>query len=68
MWMESPKGLVSSQAIAERRVRQALDTGSEVLLTACPFCNITLSDAVRALGKEDVIKVIGITELLTMAL
>ena len=66
--MEPPKGLVSSQAIAERRIRQALDTGSEILLTACPFCNITLSDAVKSLGKEDAIKVMDITELLTMAL
>jgi Fe-S oxidoreductase len=68
MWMEPPKGLVSSQAIAERRVRQALDTGSEILLTACPFCNITLSDAVKSLGQEDAIKAMDITELLTMAL
>jgi Fe-S oxidoreductase len=68
MWMEPPKGLVSSQAIAERRVRQALDTGAEVLLTACPFCNITLNDAVKSLGKEDAIRVMDITELLAMAL
>ncbi|MBW1936631.1 MAG: (Fe-S)-binding protein, partial [Deltaproteobacteria bacterium] len=45
MWMEPPKGLLSSQVIAEKRVEQALDTKAEVLLTACPFCNITLSDA-----------------------
>ncbi|GAG41733.1 unnamed protein product, partial [marine sediment metagenome] len=36
MWMEPPKSLLSSQAIAEKRVHQALDTGAEVLLTACP--------------------------------
>ncbi len=68
MWMEPPQGLLSSQAIAERRVHQALETGAEVLLTACPFCNITLNDAVKSLEKEETIKVMDITELLSMSL
>jgi Fe-S oxidoreductase len=68
MWMEPPQGLLSSQAIAERRVHQALATGAEVLLTACPFCNITLNDAVKSLEKEDSIKVMDITELISMSL
>lgn len=68
MWMEPPSGLTSSQAIAERRIRQALDTNAEVLLTACPFCNITLHDAVKFLGKEDVLRVMDITEILNLAL
>jgi Fe-S oxidoreductase len=68
MWMELPKGLISSQAIAEKRIQQALDTGAEILLTACPFCNITLNDAVKALEKEDAIEVMDITELISMSL
>jgi Fe-S oxidoreductase len=68
MWMEPPKGLISSQAIAEKRVYQALDTGAEILLTACPFCNITLNDAVKSLEKEGTIKVMDITELIAMSL
>lgn len=68
MWMEPPRNLLSSQAIAERRVRQALDTGAEILLTACPFCNITLNDAVKSLEKEDTIRVMDITEIVSMSL
>jgi len=68
MWMEPPKGLLSSQAIAERRVHQALATGAEVMLTACPFCNTTLNDAVKSLEKEDTIRVMDITELISMSL
>jgi Fe-S oxidoreductase len=68
MWMEPPGGLVSSQDIANRRVQQALDTGAEILLTACPFCNITLGDSVKSLEKENTIKVMDITELVSMAL
>ena len=68
MWMEPPRNLLSSQAIAEKRIHQALDTGAEILLTACPFCNITLNDAVKSLEKEDAIKVMDITELIAMSL
>ena len=68
MWMEPPQGLLSSQAIAERRVQQALATGAEILVTACPFCNITLNDAVKSLEQEDSIKVMDITELVAMSL
>ena len=68
MWMELPKSLLSSQAIAEKRIHQALDTGAEILLTACPFCNITLNDAVKSLEKEDSLAVMDITELIAMSL
>ncbi|MBW2309869.1 MAG: (Fe-S)-binding protein [Deltaproteobacteria bacterium] len=68
MWMEPHKSLLSSQAIADRRVRQALDTGAEILLTACPFCNITLNDSVKSLDKEDIITVMDISELVLMSL
>jgi Fe-S oxidoreductase len=68
MWMEIPKGLVSSQAIAEKRVKQALATDAEVLLTACPFCRVTLTDAVKAMGMEKSIQVMDITELVAQAI
>ena len=68
MWMEIPKGLVTSQAIAEKRVKQALDTGAEVLLTACPFCKITLTDAVKAMRVEESIQVMDITEFVAQAM
>jgi Fe-S oxidoreductase len=68
MWMETPKGLVTSQAIAEKRVKQALDTGAEILLTACPFCKITLTDAVKALKAEKSIQVMDIGELVAQAI
>jgi Fe-S oxidoreductase len=68
MWIELPSSLLSSQAIAEKRIYQALDTGAEILLTACPFCNITLNDAVKSLEKEDSLAVMDITELIAMSL
>ena len=68
MWMEPPEGFLPSQMISKRRVEQAIATTSEILLTACPFCNISLNDAVKDLGKEDDLKVMDITELIIMAL
>ena len=68
MWMEPPRTLVSSQSIAQKRVQQALHTGAEILVTACPFCNITLKDAVNALEKEDVLEVMDITTLASQSL
>jgi hypothetical protein len=58
----------TSQTIAEKRVKQALDTHAEVLVTACPFCKITLTDAVKALKVEGSIQVMDITKLIVMAL
>jgi Fe-S oxidoreductase len=68
MWMEIPRGLVSSQAIAEKRVKQALDTSAEILITACPFCKITLADAVKAMKVEGSIQVMDVTELVAQAM
>jgi Fe-S oxidoreductase len=68
MWMETPKGLVASQEIAEKRVKQALDTNAEILLTACPFCKITLTDAVKAMKVEGSIQVMDIAELVAQAI
>lgn len=68
MWIEVPRGFLSSQARAESRIRQALDTGAEIVLTACPLCNTTLGDAVKSMGKDDSIKVTDITELVLTCL
>lgn len=47
MWVE---GSGSGERLAEVRVREAVDIGVEVIATACPFCFLTLDDAVTSLG------------------
>jgi succinate dehydrogenase/fumarate reductase iron-sulfur protein len=49
------------------RVKEALETGVEVIATACPFCVTTLEDAVKVLDLEDKIVVKDILELLEEA-
>jgi heterodisulfide reductase subunit D len=41
-----------SQKAAIRRLREAERTGADTLMTACPFCVQTLSDAARAVGSQ----------------
>ncbi|RLI12798.1 (Fe-S)-binding protein, partial [Candidatus Bathyarchaeota archaeon] len=40
-----------SDTIARRRVLEALDTGADVLLTACPSCLHALSRAAREVAR-----------------
>ncbi len=46
------------------RVKEALELGAEVIVTACPFCVTTLEDAVKVLDVEDKIAVEDILGLL----
>jgi Fe-S oxidoreductase len=50
MWMEETIG----KRVNMDRTEEALNTGADVISTACPFCMIMLDDAVKANGREDV--------------
>lgn len=65
MWAE---GTNIEERLAHQRVRDAIDLGAEVLAVACPFCLLTLEDAVKTLGLEDRIQVRDIMELMALAL
>jgi Fe-S oxidoreductase len=54
--------------LAQLRVKEALDTGAEVLATACPFCLLTLDEAVKHLNAEDRLRVLDIAEIAVQAL
>jgi Fe-S oxidoreductase len=65
MWIES---LIPQERLAEVRVRDAVDLGAEVLVTACPFCLLTLEDAVKTTGNEEKIRVLDLIEIVEAAL
>jgi len=54
--------------LAEIRVLEALDTGAEIIATACPFCLLNLEDAIKVLDKEDAISVKDIAEIMIEAM
>lgn len=65
MWAE---GTNVEERLAHQRVRDAVDLGAEVLAVACPFCLLTLEDAVKILGLDDKIQVMDIMELVAQAI
>ncbi|MEE9514891.1 MAG: (Fe-S)-binding protein, partial [Candidatus Brocadiales bacterium] len=59
MWMEQKTG----RNINEMRTDQALETGADVIATACPYCLTMLTNGLKTRDREDV-KVVDIVELL----
>lgn len=48
--------------IARSRVQEAVDTGAEVLVTMCPFCQTSFAQAIKELGAS--IMLAGVDELI----
>lgn len=65
MWVEAAEE--RGERLAEIRVKDALELGAELLVTACPFCLLTLEDAVKTSGSEGKIEVIDLAELVAEA-
>ncbi len=63
MWMDIP-----GERLAEIRVKDAVESGAEIIVTACPFCLLTLEDAVKTTGFEEKVKIVDMAELLSLAL
>ena len=62
-WSEYPV----EQRFAVLRVREALDSGAEVIATACPYCTLMLEDAVNVLSAGEQIAVRDVVELLAQS-
>jgi len=52
--------------ISKARIREAEETGAEILVSICPFCYRNLSDAITALNSE--IKMVDLMDLLEQAI
>jgi Fe-S oxidoreductase len=65
MWLE---GTNPGIRLAQERVKEAMETGAEILATSCPFCLLTLEEAVKHLNVEEKIMVMDIAELARQAL
>jgi Fe-S oxidoreductase len=65
MWVE---GTNMEERLAFQRVQEAVETGADVLAVACPFCLLTLEDAVKVKGLDDKLRVMDIMELVNLAL
>jgi Fe-S oxidoreductase len=66
MWVEA--SLDKTQRLSRTRVEDAVALGADVLATACPFCLLTLEDAVKTSGHEKILQVMDVVELLAEAI
>jgi Fe-S oxidoreductase len=60
MWLEEHEG----RRINELRTEQALETGAQKVVTACPFCLQMFDDGIKTKEAEEKLKVMDIAELL----
>ena len=65
MWIEAFETMNRTATI---RVKEAIECGAEILATACPFCLLTLEDAVKSGGLEDTIQVLDIIEIVSQVI
>ncbi|MEA1958457.1 MAG: heterodisulfide reductase-related iron-sulfur binding cluster, partial [Chloroflexota bacterium] len=64
MWIEENVGV----RISEMRTEQALETGSNVIATACQFCLQMFEDAIKAKEASEKLRSLDIAELVAMAI
>jgi len=62
MWGE---GGTEGTRNGEIRIKEAVALGAKVMATSCPFCLLTLEDAVKTSSLTDQIAVKDIAELVT---
>ncbi len=59
VWMETSK----EERFSNIRLKQAIDVGAEILVTACPYCITMFEDSKVVMGLEDKIQIKDITEI-----
>ena len=64
MFMEEHDG----QRVNENRSDEVIATGAQAVAVACPFCNIMLTDGMKAKNVEDSVQVLDIAELVAASL
>lgn len=65
MWLE---GTNPGIRLAQLRIQEALETEAQILATACPFCLLTLEEALKHLKAEERLRVMDIAEITAQAL
>lgn len=64
MWMDSFTSERLTMRLSERRVREAVEYGAEILAVTCPYEVSRFEDAVKSTGHAGQLKVLDIAELL----
>jgi Fe-S oxidoreductase/nitrate reductase gamma subunit len=65
MFKEAEKG---DKEIFIERTEEALQTGADIICTACPFCMTMMTDGIKYTNKEEEVKNYDIAELVSMSM
>tara|TARA_B100002003_G_C14135283_1_gene545933 strand:- start:760 stop:2577 length:1818 start_codon:yes stop_codon:yes gene_type:complete len=65
MFKEAENG---NKEVFIERTEEALETGCDIIATACPFCMVMMTDGLKYKNKEEEIKNLDIAELISMSL
>jgi Fe-S oxidoreductase len=68
MWLDSFSRDFTRERLSDRRVREAVESGADVLAVCCPFEVSRFEDAVKATGNDGRLKVLDIIELIDQAM
>ena len=63
MWLETEAGL----RFSDLRVSEAVETGAEAMVTACPYCLSTLEDSVKSSPSTEM-RILDVAEICLMAI
>ncbi len=64
IWQETP----IQERFANPRTEEALTTGASVMATACYYCLLNYTDAIKTLDKEEAIEALDIAEIVAQAI
>jgi Fe-S oxidoreductase len=65
MFKEAEKG---NKEVFIERTEEAIETGADIIATACPFCMVMMSDGIKYKNQEEKMKNYDIAELVSMSL
>ena len=65
MFKEAEKG---DREVFIERTEEALETGADIIATACPYCMVMMTDGLKYKNREDTIRNYDIAELVVLAL
>ncbi len=68
MWLDTYYKSKGMERLSERRVKEAIETGADVLAVSCPYEISRFEDALKVMGYENKILVRDIVELLAESL
>lgn len=68
MWLDSFTRDYSSQRLSEKRVREAVEYGADILAVTCPYEVPRFEDAVKSTGNAGKLAVMDIAELVAYSM